>query len=265
MKVGILESRAREVLQKALEMAGVEVEVAPVLVEVPEVNLDEIGMMLDEWRKRSPDYFIFLNGSGIQYLFNALKEVNRLEEFLGYVYDAEIILRGPKPASVLQKYNVSKYHIVPSPHTSDLILEHLIAKGVNRKIIVIQHYGEKNIYLSQLLAKAGALVYDISSYRWEIPADIHRIKIFIDRLLSHALDMVIFTSSVQVQHLLTIAEYTGQHTLVVAALNQLQVVSIGPICSQTLFEEGIRITHEVKPPKLFALIEYVTNLQQQKA
>jgi uroporphyrinogen-III synthase len=154
--------------------------------------------------------------------------------------------------------------MVPSPHTSDLIVEYLLAKGIKEKVIVIQHYGQKNIFLSESLALAGARLYDISSYRWELPANMHRVRIFLDRLLNHSLDMVIFTSSVQVQHLLAIAEYSNSYQSVLDALNQLQVVSIGPICSQTLNEEGIRVTHEVKPPKLFALIEYVKRLHQNK-
>ncbi|MGC8802346.1 MAG: hypothetical protein ACP5PS_01025 [Bacteroidales bacterium] len=47
MRIGILESRAREVLQKSLESVGAEVEVAPVLVEVSDVDMNEIGTMLD--------------------------------------------------------------------------------------------------------------------------------------------------------------------------------------------------------------------------
>ncbi|MGC8823405.1 MAG: uroporphyrinogen-III synthase [Bacteroidales bacterium] len=122
---------------------------------------------------------------------------------------------------------------------------------------MIQHYGHKNMFLSQSLILSGARVYDISSYRWELPADIHRVQIFIDRLLDGALDMVIFTSSVQVQHLLDIAEYNHDSHSVLAALNQLQVVSIGPVCSQMLNEAGIKIAHEESPPKLHALIAYV--------
>lgn len=60
MRIGILESRAQEMLQKALEAAGAEVEVAPIVVEIPDVNVDEIILMLKEWNVRSPDYFVFL-------------------------------------------------------------------------------------------------------------------------------------------------------------------------------------------------------------
>jgi uroporphyrinogen-III synthase len=262
MLIGILESRAKEVLKKSIEAFGAEVIVSPVVMEIPQDIKNDLHIMLNDWNQTPPDYFIFLNGSGVQYLFNELENMSKLKDFMSFMKIATVIVRGPKPAGVLQKYGIKNYHMIPSPYTSDLILEQLQKDEIFNRIVVIQHYGQKNIFLSDSLTSCGAKVYDICSYQWAIPYESNAFEQFIYKLTSRNMHMVIFTSSIQLLHLLTIAENIHQYEAVVSALNATHVLSIGPICSKTLRDHGIKVSFEVNPPKLYTLIDYVKNYIQ---
>jgi uroporphyrinogen-III synthase len=68
-------------------------------------------------------------------------------------------------------------------------------------------------------------------------------------------DVVLFTSSVQLQHLLEIAERMTLRDEVIAALRQTLVASIGPVTSQELRRFGVQAALEPSHPKMGFLVK----------
>ena len=70
------------------------------------------------------------------------------------------------------------------------------------------------------------------------------------RLLADQVDAVLFTTSVQLEHLLQFAAERGQRDQAIAALSRSFIASIGPTCSETLRQHGLSPAMEPTHPKI---------------
>ncbi len=69
------------------------------------------------------------------------------------------------------------------------------------------------------------------------------------------IDVVLLTSSVQIHHLLQIAEEMQLRDEVLHALNRAVLASIGPVTSETLRSFGIAVDLEPSHPKMGLLVK----------
>ena len=88
------------------------------------------------------------------------------------------------------------------------------------------------------------------------------------RLVSHELDMVMFTSAHQLVNLIKLARRLNLEQEVVTGLNQTVVASIGPTTSEMIREYGIEVDFEPSHPKMGHLVSesarHFQNLQFRK-
>jgi uroporphyrinogen-III synthase len=76
----------------------------------------------------------------------------------------------------------------------------------------------------------------------------------VERMARGEFDVVLFTTSVQPEHLLRVAAEAGRESQVKAGLQRAFVASIGPTTTETLEELGIRVDFEPSHPKLGILV-----------
>ena len=69
------------------------------------------------------------------------------------------------------------------------------------------------------------------------------------------MDVAMFTTSIQVTHLLRIAAETGMEESVLARLRRMAIASIGPTTSETLEESGIQPDIMPTHPKMGFLVK----------
>jgi uroporphyrinogen-III synthase len=74
------------------------------------------------------------------------------------------------------------------------------------------------------------------------------------RLAAGEIDVLLLTSSVQVEHLLRIAEEMGLEDAVRQACRRVVIASIGPTTSETLAELGLPAEFEPSHPKMGLLV-----------
>jgi uroporphyrinogen-III synthase len=145
-----------------------------------------------------------------------------------------------------------------SPFTTETVLAALESIEVNGTRVLVQRYGAANRPLREALEKRGAVVGEIATYRWAVPADTRPVVALLEALQAGRVHAVVFTSAVQVRNLHTIAELAGFAQELSGLLQKTIIASIGPVCSRTLREYGISPSLEAEPPKLgplFAALE----------
>ena len=71
-------------------------------------------------------------------------------------------------------------------------------------------------------------------YQWALPEDTAPLAEALEMLLAGQFKVVIFTTSVQIEHLLEFAEQQGKRAEVLDALQKTFIASIGPTCSESL-------------------------------
>jgi uroporphyrinogen-III synthase len=98
-------------------------------------------------------------------------------------------------------------------------------------------------------------VFPVHVYRWQLPEDTGPLREAVTALTQNQIDVVLFTSSVQLHHLLQIAEEMKLRDQLVRAVNRALVASIGPVTSETLREHGIAVDLEPTHPKMGLLVK----------
>ena len=79
----------------------------------------------------------------------------------------------------------------------------------------------------------------VALYRWELPDDLQPLRQAVARIAGDGCDVVLFTSSVQLDHLLTSrARWALKHEVRQALKERLVVGSIGPVMNDALTAEG---------------------------
>jgi uroporphyrinogen-III synthase len=76
----------------------------------------------------------------------------------------------------------------------------------------------------------------------------------VQRLAAGEFDVAIFTTSIQISHLLRIAAQEGVEDQVRAAFQRMVIASVGPTTSETLREHHLPVDFEPSHPKMGFLV-----------
>src|SRR5580700_10955839 len=163
---------------------------------------------------------------------------------------AQVVVRGPKPATVLHSRKVRIDRAANDPFTTHEVLIEMHGTPLRGKRVVVQRYGETNRELQAELESEGADVTEIVTYRWTLPEDTAPLLRLIGALGRDEIDLVAFTSASQASNLFTVAQYDGKEASLKQSLGRTLVASIGPVCSVALRKLAVRVDIEAKPPKL---------------
>jgi uroporphyrinogen-III synthase len=252
--VAILETRTGARLAELVAHRGGIPMLAPALEEVPDVDPDAVLSLLDQWRIEPFKICIFQTGVGTRALFCATDSAGATPLLKELLAASTIVVRGPKPVGELNAREIRIDIRAASPFTTETVLTALSSIEIEGSNILVQRYGETNQSLLRELAARGALVREIATYRWALPADIQPLLQLLDALAVGRVDAVVFTSAVQMHHLYAVAEKSGRAAQLAAHLQRSLVASIGPVCSRTLRQYGVTPNLEAHPPKLGPLM-----------
>jgi uroporphyrinogen-III synthase len=250
--------RAKEMAQLITNNGGVPM-IAPSTRNVPSAaNEDELamirGVVADEY-----DAVIFMTGVGARALLEVAHGVFPSGEFESALARTCVIVRGPKPAAVMREHKIPFALTAPEPNTWRELVK---AIDENQSIIppkgsriAIQEHGEPSTDLYAALRERGAEVSAVHVYRSELPEDTGPLKDAIRAVCEGSVDVVMFTSSVQLTHAMKIAAELSLKPEFICALNRTVVASIGPVASQTLENSGIAVDLEPSHPKMGFLVK----------
>lgn len=259
LRVLSLESRRAAEIEKLIRSQGGVSFVAPSMREVPlEQNHVAFEFAARLFREKTPggdfDLVIFLTGVGARLLNQIIETRYAPGSLAAALRLVTVIVRGSKPAAVMREWGVPAA-MVPEPNTWREILE--VTKGRPEKRIAVQEYGRTSSELVDGLRDQGAEVTTVPVYQWDLPEAIGPLREAARRLAGGEFDVVLFTTSVQVHHLLRIAAQAGQEKQVRGALSRSVLASIGPSTTETLRELGFSPDFEPSHPKMGFLVSEV--------
>lgn len=268
LRVLSLESRRSTELASLITTYGGQPLVAAALREVPlESNVaarDFAAALL----RGEFDIVIFLTGVGARALAAAIEPACPHDKFVEALTRTRVVVRGPKPLAVLREWRVPVWVSAPEPNTWHEVLNAIDAK-VNQGAsgassgwlagmrVAVQEYGVSNVELLEALASRGASVTRVPVYRWELPEDLDPLRDAIRAVVAGRVDVVLFTTGVQVAHLYQVAREMGLEGDVHRGLERSVVASIGPTTSEELHRRGLKADFEPSHPKMGILVREV--------
>src|ERR1700733_739353 len=253
-----LESRRAVEMAKLIENYGGRAIVAPSMREVPLKSNTEALEFARALAAGGFDMVIFLTGVGTRALAKVVETVYPLEKFVEALRRVTVVARGPKPVAALKELGVPVAIAVPEPNTwRDLLRtlgENVGAAALAGRRVAVQEYGASNSELLAGLAERGARVTRVPVYQWALPEDTGPLQAGVEAIAAGEIDLALFTTSIQVTHLLKIAREMNREREVRRGFERLVVGSIGPITSEELREQGFAVDFEPAHPKMGFLV-----------
>ena len=232
--------------------------VAPSMREIPLESNTEALAFARKLAEGGFDMVIFLTGVGARALSRVAETVYPLDQFLGALRKVAVVARGPKPVAVLREWDVPIALVAPEPNTWRELLraldENAAAMPLKGRRVAVQEYGVSNPELLAGLKERGAQVTSVPVYEWALPEDTGPLRSAIAAISRNEIDVILFTTATQVDHLLQIAAEMKQEDAVRRALSRMLVASIGPTTSERLRELGIAPDLEPTHPKMGYLV-----------
>ena len=264
MRVATLEARMTGALASMISKRGGEPVCAPALREAPLDCADDVGYLLDRLAGNSIDVVVFQTGVGARALFAEADRQSRQDELLDALRGITTVCRGPKPTAALRQAKVQVSTGIAAPYTTKELLDALIDLPVRGKRLMALQYGERNAALMSALRDECESADELCLYEWQLPDDTAPMESLIDELLDGRVDVITFTSQVQIRHLYQVAAANDvPQSDLSDALNERTIVcAVGPTCAAALADVGVTTDTQPEYPKMGhmvnALAEYVS-------
>ena len=230
---------------------------APSMREIPIVdNPVAIQIVQDLIAGKFP-IVILLTGVGTEALFDVARSQGQYDQLIEALGKTSLVIRGPKPAAVLNKVGLKYAVRAPEPNTWRELIAAIDESGISlkRQNVAVQEYGLPNSRLYAELEKRGAIVTQLPVYRWALPEDTTPLENALQEIAAGNVNILLFTSANQVSSVLAVAEKLGVLPAIRNAIElRTQVASIGPTCSEALTDNGFPVNFEASPPKMGQLV-----------
>lgn len=254
LRVLSLESRRAKEIEGFIQRLDGDAFVAP---SVAERVIEQTGVaaeFMSQLESGSFDLLVCMTGTGLLFLRDLVAAEMPIERLAAALRKITIVSRGPKPVPILRSLNVPVHVVVPEPNTWREIVEAIAIRPERR--VAVQEYGRPNLQMNAALESLGATVTPMTIYRWTLPDDVAPLREAVRRLAAREVDVVIFTSSIQLDHLLEIARERDLEEQVYSALrNDAVIASVGPVMTEWLESHGIPVDIIPKHPKMASLVK----------
>jgi uroporphyrinogen-III synthase len=254
LRVLSLESRRAAEIDLLIRKQGGESFVAPSVKERALDDHTDAFRLLDSLERGDLEMLVLMTGVGLSFWRDVISTrypVSRADEALRKV---RLLARGPKPSAILRPLGLAPDITIPEPNTWREVVEVMRHRPERR--LGIQEYGRPNPEFVEALANLGIHSDTFALYRWELPDDVGPLHEAVRRLISGEIDVVLFTSSIQLEHLVSVAAESGAGDKVLNALRKdVAVASVGPIMNGALEDVGIKPDIVPQSPKMGALVK----------
>jgi len=253
LRVLSLESRRAAEIELLIRKQGGEPFVAPSVKERALADHSDAFRLLEKIESGAIEMLILMTGVGLAFWRDVVAErydLGRADDALRRV---KLLARGPKPSAVLRTAGIVPDVTIPEPNTWREIVQALVERPQRR--LAVQEYGRPNQQFVDALKTLGAEVETFALYRWEMPDDTTPLREAVQRLAKRDADVILFTSSIQLEHLFLIAAEGGLTDEVQQALEgDVAIASIGPIMNEALAEHSLRPDIVPSSPKMGPLV-----------
>lgn len=253
-RIALLESRLGDALAALVRKNGGEPVCVPAVRELRRDAGPDVGRLLDALSGEAA-LFVFSTGVGVSALFEEARALSREAELRAALGRGVSVCRGPKPVAALSRERLTPSVTVESPYTTAEIASALAPFELRAKLVVLLHYGERNLPLVELLRSRGTRLHELLLYEWALPEDLGPLRALVDDLAAGRFAAAAFTSQVQVRHLVQVAEQAGRLQALLEALrSRVVVAAVGPTCARALEELGVPPQVVPENPKMGAML-----------
>jgi uroporphyrinogen-III synthase len=257
--VAVAEGRQLEELAQLLEKEGAAVLRCPLLSIL---DAPDAAPVLAWLRELAADRFaivVLLTGEGLRRLLGFADRAGLREPVLAALARTRTVTRGPKPVRALKEVGLAPTVVAEMPTTEGVIAA-LRRETLQGQTVGVQLYSPNNPPLVQFLEEAGATVQTVLPYVYTPAADAEQVVELLSRMAVGAVDVLVFTSSPQVDRLYEVAAERGLDEMLRVGLDRVCVAAVGPVVADNLRRRGSRV--DVCPEQGFVMKNLVQHLKR---
>ncbi len=257
--IALAETRQLEVLAQMLESEGATALRCPM---VSILDAPDPAPVLAWLRDLCADHFayvVLMTGEALRRLLHFAEDDGRRDACIAALARTKIITRGPKPGQVLKEIGLTPTRVAQTPTTEGVIAT-LRDEPLQGQTVGVTLYGEANPTLEQFLVSAGAQVRTVLPYIYAPATDDDRVADLIGRLERGEVDVLLFTSSAQVDRLYEVAERRGQHDALGNGLTRTRIAAVGPVLAEHLRRHGAAV--DICPEQGFVMKNLVQHIKR---
>lgn len=252
-----LETRRSADIEQHIRACGGEPLVVPAGREIRLEPQEHAFHFADALLRGEYDLLVFLTDPGVRALIEQVRAHYSLGDFLAALRKVPIVSRGHKPAAVLAQYEIPIAAIAPEPCTWREVMRELDTRfgdSLRDMRVAVQEYAASNPEFLLLLAERTLSVTRVPLYEWALPEDVKPLRECVLGITQGYVDVVFFTTAVQVIHLFQVAAEMGCVDSLRAGLQSRVILSIGPSTSEELQRHGLIPDFEPSHPRIECLL-----------
>lgn len=235
--VALAEGRQLEELVLLLEKEGARVLRCPMVSILDAPDPAPVVAWLRELIAGRFDYVVLLTGEGFRRLRGFAERAGLRDAFKAAMGSTRTVTRGPKPVRALKEEGLTPTLVAREPTTEGVIAT-LRDQPLESKTVGVQLYAESNASLVTFLESAGAVARCVLPYVYAPKEDAEHVSGLIRDLAQGKVDVLVFTSSPQVDRLYEVAQETGLMNDLAAGLKHTRVAAVGPVVADNLRQRG---------------------------
>jgi uroporphyrinogen-III synthase len=205
------------------------------------------------------DYVVLMTGEGLRRLLGFADREGLREAVIAGLGRAVTVTRGPKPVRALKEVGLTPTKVAEAPTTEGVIAA-LRLEPLSGMTVGVQHYSTGNPPLTQFLEQAGATERPVLPYVYAPAADADRVADLIARTNRDEVDVVVFTSSPQVDRLFEVAAERGLDAELRRGLGRSRVAAVGPVVADNLRRREVRV--DICPEQGFVMKNLVQHIRR---
>lgn len=240
-RVGVTSHRKGDELAAALQRRGARVVHGPTVGGDEPVPGDEVRAATEAVVDAAPTWLVASTGVGMRLWADAAAEHDLLAPLRATAANARCVARGPKAVGGLHALGVKPVW-TSTEQTDRDVADWLAPRVTPDDVVACQLHGTATTRPFDPVARAGARLLAVATYRHRLPDDHGPALELIDAILDGDLDVIVFTSPGAVRNLVTLTDThrAGQLDALRRALrSQVATAVIGPVTAAALQEEGI--------------------------
>ncbi|HET7348189.1 MAG TPA: uroporphyrinogen-III synthase, partial [Acidobacteriaceae bacterium] len=257
LRVLALETRRASEIEQRIRACGGEPLVVAAVREIRLEPQEHAFHFADALLRGEYDVVIFLTDPGVRTLIEQVRAHYRLDDFLAALSKVAVVSRGQKPAAVLAEYGVPVTAVAPEPCTWREVMKELetcFGETLRSMRVAVQEYAASNPEFLLLLAERTLSVTRVPLYEWALPEDVKPLRECVLGITQRHVDVVLFTTAVQVIHLFQVAGEMACADALRSGLQSCVLLSIGPSTSEELRRHGLTPDFEPSHPKIACLL-----------
>jgi uroporphyrinogen-III synthase len=204
-------------------------------------------------------WVVLMTGEALRRLLGFAERAGLRDPFVAALSRTRTLTRGPKPVRALKEIGLAPTKVAEAP-TTDGVIAALRTEALAGQTVGVTLYGADNPALVQFLEGAGATVRTVLPYVYAPAADADRVADLIARLADGGVDVLIFTSSPQVDRLFEVAGQRGLEPALRQGFEKTCVAAVGPVLADNLRGRGVRV--DVCPDQGFVMKNLVQHIKR---